>query len=409
MPEAWKIHPVSLGFWLPSPGKWQFGDMIVRIPVDGVHASGDSGPLSNVEPIVEQREFRWLVLIVAIVAAAGCAHQSYFQTHESRLPETSVSAAATAPSGDARRLPMFAGYDGRALRWSDVMDAATWADIVIIGEQHDDALGHAVELAAVQDVLARVREKKAGSAALSMEMLERDEQPLADDYLDGVIDQPTFAKLTFSENWAGEGSWIKWYQPLIDAARDSKACVIAANAPRRYVRLARTDGYVKLEALPESRQKFFDLPRGTPSAQYRKRFEDVMREASEQAKIAAATMPATSPDQAVSQAAHGGEITPQRIDAGLRTQLIWDATMGASIVNALRGGAKKVIHIVGQFHCDFEGGTVQQIRKRMPHAKILVISMQRDDGASLREEDIGRADVVIYTGKPDEAAGPSAN
>src|SRR4029453_7969319 len=118
------------------------------------------------------------------------------------------------------------------------------------------------------------------------EMRERDEEACVDDYVEGNIDQPTFAKLTFSENWAGEGSWIKWYQPIIDAAKDAKARVIAANAPRRYERVARADGYVKLEGLPASRRKLFDFPRGTPSAQYRKRFEDVMREASEQANAA---------------------------------------------------------------------------------------------------------------------------
>jgi uncharacterized iron-regulated protein len=309
------------------------------------------------------------------------------------------------PIGDAaqaadnpRALPMFAGLDGRALSWPDVMEAAAWADIIIIGEQHDDGLGHAVELAVVQDVLAR----SPHDTALSMEMLERDEQPLVDDYLDGVIDQPTFAKLTFSENWAGEGSWSKWYQPMMDAAKDVKAPVVAANAPRRYVRLARSDGYVKLRALPADRRQFFDFPMGTASAEYRRRFEEVMREASEQAKAAAATMPATAPETAAI-AAHAGEITPQRIDAGLRTQLIWDATMASSIVKALRTDSEKVIHIVGQFHCDFEGGTVQQIRKRMPHAKILVISLQRENSSSLLNDDRGRADVVVYTGKSPEA------
>ena len=78
--------------------------------------------------------------------------------------------------------------------------------------------------------------------------------------------------------------------------------------------------------------------------------------------------------------------------------------MAASIVDARRAGAKKIIHLIGQFHSDFQGGTVAQLKARWPRVKLLVISMQREEGTSLREEDRGRADVVIYTGpRPPEA------
>jgi hypothetical protein len=80
-------------------------------------------------------------------------------------------------------------------------------------------------------------------------------------------------------------------------------------------------------------------------------------------------------------------------------QLVWDATMGASIAKARRSGARKVVHIVGQFHSDFNGGTVQELRRHLPHAHVLTITMQRDEPDALREEDRDRADIVIYTGK----------
>ena len=61
-------------------------------------------------------------------------------------------------------------------------------------------------------------------------------------------------------------------------------------------------------------------------------------------------------------------------------------------------GAKKIIHLVGQFHSDFEGGTVAQLKARWPGVKLLVISLQRENPASLLDDDAGRADVVVYTG-----------
>ena len=76
-------------------------------------------------------------------------------------------------------------------------------------------------------------------------MLERDEQMLVTDYVEDVIDLRTFMDLTHSASWSGAGSWRGWYHPMIDRAKDDRdagARVVAANAPRRYVRLARTDG-----------------------------------------------------------------------------------------------------------------------------------------------------------------------
>ena len=90
------------------------------------------------------------------------------------------------------------------------------------------------------------------------------------------------------------------------------------------------------------------------------------------------------------------------IEAMFRSQLVWDTTMAASIARARFLGAPKVIHLVGQFHSDFEGGTVDELRKRMPGGRILVISMQRAWPEVLRPEDVGRADVIVYTGEPEE-------
>lgn len=272
---------------------------------------------------------------------------------------------------------MFSGDAGLALNWSDLMKAVAWADVIILGEQHDDGIAHAVQQAVVEDVFARWPK-----SALSMEMLERDEQALVDDYMEDIITAEDFAKWTFSEKWAGEGSWANWYHPMIDTAKQAGGKVIAANAPRRYVRLARLEGYGRLRSLSPQRRKLFDLPKSFDDDGYRRRFYDLMKDG------------------------HGDESAKEdekarraRLRAGFRSQTLWDATMGASIARAHQAGAKKVVHLVGQFHSDFNGGTVQQTRSRAPNLNILVISMQRDDGLTLREDDRNRADIVIYTGK----------
>ena len=61
--------------------------------------------------------------------------------------------------------------------------------------------------------------------------------------------------------------------------------------------------------------------------------------------------------------------------------------------------ADKIVHLVGQFHSDFEGGTIMEVRRRAPDVRVLSISMQAVDATSLREDDVDRADIVIYTGE----------
>lgn len=323
-----------------------------------------------------------LALALTLISA-GCAKVGYFQTRQATLADHPLTIAPPAAE-HARSLAMFTG-EGIPLGWNDVISAAGWADIIIVGEQHDDAVGHAVELAIAEDVMSRWPR-----SAVSLEMLERDEQPLLDDYFDGLIDAETLAKLTFSEKWAGEGSWTNWYQPLIDAAKNAeggRGRAVAANAPRRYVRLARLEGYDRLRKLPAQRRRLFDLPRRAIDDSYRQRFIDLMSEA------------ASHGDGSAGTEEDDLETKRRKAEDSFRSQSVWDATMAASIVRAKRAGATKVMHFVGQFHGDFNGGTVQQVRRRLPWAKILVISMQRDEVTELRDEDRGRADIVIYTGK----------
>lgn len=327
--------------------------------------------------------------ILAMSLFVGCSSSPhYFQSHTPRplLASPVLPSPGEIPApADIRRLPMFAGHDGQALTWRHVLDAAQWADVIIVGEQHDDAVGHAFQNAIVSDSLARFPQ-----TAFSLEMLERHEQSIVDDYLAGLIDAETFIKETNSSGWAGKGSWEAWYQPMIDAARQHDARVIAANAPRRYVRLARLEGYARLDSLSPAQRALFDRPRKLPqSGPYRERFFSLMSRSSH-SNNPQDTSPAPAPAHPLSN---------DRAESVFRSQMVWDATMAESIARALRTGSRKVVHIVGQFHSDFEGGTVAELRQRKPGVRILTISMQREDALTLRPADVNRADIIVYTGK----------
>lgn len=248
--------------------------------------------------------------------------------------------------------------NGEVSSWSKLMVAIDGADIVLLGELHDHAVGHAVQLAVVVDVMDSYPQ-----SVLALEMLERDEQLLVDDFMEGLITSKTFATLTQSENWGGSGGWSAWYQPIIDAVKDRGGSVVAANAPRRYVRLARTGGYDQIDALPVERRVFIDYPESLSGGRYRQRFWEL--------------------------ASHNDDDDPVEIDVAtidlndpvlktFRSMQAWDATMAQSVVSANPSKKNKVLLLVGQFHVEYDGGIVQEIRARMPNASIVVVSIQRE-------------------------------
>ena len=344
--------------------------------------------------------------VVIVVANGGCGRKHFFVEGGGGAPgPIPTGRKLSAPRG----LAMFSGHTGRMLTWDDVRSAMRWADVILVGEQHNDAVAHQVELALVSDAAGM-----ASPTGVSMEMLERNEQEIVDAYLAGDISQKEFVKRTGSANWGARGKWNDWYQPIVDAARAAGVPLIAANSPRKYVREARVEGFGVLWAHPPVERKWYFIPRRILTGSYARRFMQIMSHHSKPARPSkpkpkpkpatrpAKTRPAKCP--ATTKPAKCPVLTrrPMRrpkLDPNtfFRAQLVWDATMAGSIAQGLDNGLSRVIHLVGQFHTDFDGGTVQYLLDRKPDLKILTISLQNAFATELRPGDKKRADVVIYT------------
>ncbi len=272
---------------------------------------------------------------------------------------------------------IFAG-DGGSASYLEVLDACARADVVIVGETHGHEAGLALAAELFEDLL-----QGSQRAALSMEFYERDQQVALDDYLKGVTDREQFEEAARRR----EGNDPAGHRRMIEAAREAGVAVIAANAPRRYVSLARQEGYGRLRTLTPEQQRLFVIPWRMPEGRYREDFFALM-------------------GGMFADGSHGDSDVPveERVEAIFRSQSLWDATMADSIARAL-GAHRPIVHVVGRFHSDFGGGTVQLLQDLAPHARIVTLSMI-DSGeeavASLREEDIGRADFVIYAQSPQD-------
>lgn len=308
---------------------------------------------------------RVLFLAASALLLSGCA---------STPPAAESPQDTSASLADPRGVEVYDGRNGSVVLWEDLVAEAAAADVVVIGEIHGHPLGLGVAAALWEDVLAR-----SPGAVLSMEFFERDEQSRLDEYLQGVVDEPAFLKRTARSS----GNYPPGHRAMVEAARAAGRPVIAANAPRPHARLARTDGFDRLRALTPEQRRNFRIPDALPGGRYREKFFELM-----------GGMAASHDPGAPADAAEWND----RAESFFRAQSLWDWTMAESVALALGRGERPVVHVVGQFHSDFDGGLLQSLRAMAPGATVVTLSVVDDTTIALRDEDRGRADFVVYVG-----------
>jgi len=305
------------------------------------------------------------------------------------------------PESARAKTAVFTG-EGERTDWETVAGAARNADVVILAEQH----GHPIGLSAAA-ALWRETLKSAGGAggaggkggddrpALALEFFERDDQSRIDDYLTGLSTEEVFLKRTGKTGTGWDGGYPPGHRDMVEAAKGAHTPVYAANAPRQYVKLARTKGYGALLTLTPEQRRLVALPRfaddaAPPDNRYWRDFLTFMD---------------STPEKYAAASAEERE----KSDSMFRAQSVWDATMADTVRSALAQGSRPVFLVVGQFHADFAqsggGGTAQALKAARPDTRIIVVSFQSappppppSSTGTLREQDKGRADFVVYMG-----------
>lgn len=312
-----------------------------------------------------------MLLAALLLTLPGCA-----ATSSSSRPV--ASDALRQQTTQTTQVRFFDGHTGERLYERVVLGRTQGADAVIFGELHGHPVGLPVAAAIWQDMLA-VRDRDE-TPALLLEFFERDQQLAIDEYLAGMIEEEDFIK----KSGRSASNFPEAHQAMFNATKDAGGVVIAANAPRRYVRLARTEGYDRLRAMtPTQRETFVLPPTEDGPAAYRERFVEIMGGMG--SMEGAGKQPGMDP-----------------MDF-LRSQLVWDATMADSVAKALRAGHEPVALVIGRFHVEFNGATVEYLKRQRPRAKVLTIVMVERWSEELAEEDKGRGDIVIYVGPVERA------
>lgn len=256
---------------------------------------------------------------------------------------------------------------GNPATLEQVVKAIGDVDAVFLGEQHDDAVGHAIQFEIFKRVVAEYGAKR--RVGLTLEMFERDVQVMIDEYLAGQISENHFMLST--RPW---GNYKTDYRPLVELAKEKKLSVVAANAPRRYVNMVSRGGRDVLNGLSKTAKGWLPpLPFADPSPAYSSKFKALMGPSAE---------------------------AQMGIDKILMSQSLWDASMAyrvAEFLKSNKGGL--AVHLNGSFHTESRLGTVEHFLNYRPKSKALVVTMRYEDDFKAfdkaKNTDIG--DFVILT------------
>ena len=290
---------------------------------------------------------------------AACAPRPVVVTEPVSVPGIRVVDAASKQDVD---------FDALLKRLSET-------DVVFFGEQHDDPETHRTELALL-DAIGRLGRP----VILSLEMFERDAQPLLNEYLAGRIGEADF--LAKSRPW---DRYITDYRPMVELARSKGWPVIASNIPRPMASAVGRKALAALDTLTPLERTWAARDIKCPEDAYRARFMETMR--------------GHGPGGAAPQA---GDTLPTAVaNRFYVAQCIKDETMAESIVESRNGRQPDaiVVHYDGAFHSDYKQGTVDRVKRRAPALRLMVITAVPviDQSTATLADHSGRADFIIFT------------
>lgn len=210
----------------------------------------------------------------------------------------------------------------------------TELDVLFFGEIHTDSIDHVSELM----VLKHLDSLRKGNLKLGMEMLERDQQVLLDEYAHDLMSDKYFSGLC--EFWA---NYATDYHPMVKYAKDSSIKVVGTNVPNRYAKMVYYYGNEYLHLASKEAKEFFTAP---------DKFDTTLKSYVEIK-----------------------EYVPSGHNANylLQAQVLKDATMAASIIESKQ---KKELfyHINGKYHTKNGEGIIWYLKEKKSKLKIGLIT-----------------------------------
>lgn len=252
---------------------------------------------------------------------------------------------------------------GKTTDYQKMLKTLAKADVVLFGEEHNNAVAHWLQLELTKDL----HKQKQNQLVLGAEMFEADNQLIINEYLTGLVPPDKIKEARLWNNFETD------YRPLLDYAKANELPFVATNIPRRYASVVyKKGGFEALNTLSdEARQYIAPLP-----VEYDPELSTY--------KQMVKGMP-------MGMAMHG----KVNLEDLPKAQAIKDATMAHFIVENHSEG-QLFLHFNGRGHSDFYEGIVWYLKKYAPELKVATISTRKQaDISQLDEEASEIADFVL--------------
>ncbi len=124
----------------------------------------------------------------------------------------------------------------KEISFQDLIGKLEQTRVVFIGEQHDHAGHHQMQLKIIR---ALAEEQK---IAIGLEMFQAEDQQALDNWTAGISNTEEFRQI-YQRNWG----WWSLYEPILTFARQEQIPLVGLNLPRSITRQVATSGFSSLD------------------------------------------------------------------------------------------------------------------------------------------------------------------
>jgi len=264
-------------------------------------------------------------------------------------------ARVQAQAGEAYRIY---SPEGEVIGFDDWINAMKGADVVFLGELHNNPIDHWLQLEVIRS-LDSEKEVQIGA-----ERFEWDDQLILEEYLTGKITMDHLRKE--AKVWP---NFQTDYQPIVEYAKDEGIDFIATNVSRRYASITSKEGQAALKSLPKASADFlpslpFDLPE-----------ED--RGYLEMKEMM------------------GGHSHGMKMETLIEAQALKDYTM-ATAIKENRDKDAVFVHLNGSFHTQYRAGLAGYLARMQPKWKMIVVASVSSDSDNFDPSWAELGDFIVW-------------
>jgi len=275
--------------------------------------------------------FSWTLLILfGVILSVGCAKRI-------QPPWISKVAMIREPIGaeDIFRLP-----DGDPISFHQLLSDLEPSSVIFMGETHDQIEHHHSQVKILQGLIGKNRDVVVG-----MEMFEKSQQPILDQWAEGKLTEEEFLKeVKWETTW---GIDYNLYKGILDEAKTRRLKVLCLNIERELVRKVGQQGITGLSPGDRAKLPEMDLS----DKEHRHYMASIYK--SHQAGSA------------------------KDFENFYQAQCLWDEAMAETLFRFLQsaeGRNKTVLVIVGSGHLAFDFGIPKRLYRRTPlHYKTVIL------------------------------------